>query len=245
MKVERTFRRKAVAATLLILVTLLGGCTSAPESTSRPLTGDEAERLAVVRFRNFDAGVRQIHARIPGTAAGEVRLEGWFDFGAHTGYGAAFADDGDSLGLVWWDDDTIATRETPVDDAPLPAPSDAWISGPLDPSSTPLTAVLTLIGSLGADRPENPQLLRQSDAAWIRSDHIDGVDVDVFAGPSDEGPSATESERDPAGGDRTRFWVDSDGVLQRFQARLGSADEWTTVDLSAGDVTVPDGVPGG
>lgn len=236
--------RTLLASATALLLSLLVACTPPAEASVRPLTDSEAERLAVVRFRNFDAGVRAIEARIPGTEAGELTLDGWFDFTQHAGYVSASAEE--SLGLVWWNDATIATRETPVDEAPLPAPSDGWISGPLDPSSTALTTALTLIGSLGADRPENPQLLRQSDAAWVRSDRIDGVDVDVFAGPSSDRETPALSSAGPAtGGERTRYWVDADGVLRRFEARLGETDEWTVVDLSDGNsAAVPAEVPG-
>lgn len=232
-----------------MLAAALVACTpapegSVPEDSARPLSESEAERLAVVRFRNFDAGVRAIEARIPGTEAGELTLDGWFDFAQHAGYASAAAED--SLGLVWWNDTTIATRETPVDSTPLPAPADGWISGPLDRSSTALTTVLTLIGSLGADRPENPQLLRQSDASWLRTDRIDGVEVDVFAGPSTDGEAAPSGPAPSGLGERTRYWVDADGVLHRFEVRLGDAQEWTVVDLSPGDGTaVPTEVPGG
>lgn len=236
--------RSILAATVAAALAMLVACAPANDDSARPLSESEAERLAVVRFRNFDAGVRAIEARIPGTEAGELTLDGWFDFTQHAGYAAAAAEK--SLGLVWWNDATIATREAPVDAAPLPAPADGWVSGPLDRSSTVLTTVLTLIGSLGADRPENPQLLRQSDASWLRTDRIDGVEVDVFAGPSGDGATSPSGLTASSAGERTRYWVDAAGVLLRFEVRLGDAQDWTVVDLSTGDGTaVPVEVPGG
>lgn len=203
----------------------------------RPLSTAEAERLAVVRFRNFDAGTRPIDVRIPGTSAGELRLTGWFDYETKAGYAAASTDDG-SAGLVWWNESTVSVREAPADDAPLPLPADGWESGPLDPSSTSMAAALALIGGLGSDRPENPQLLVQSDAAWLRADKIDGIDVDVFVGPSDAGATGSDPDQRP------RFWVDERGLLLRFEARLGGASDWSVIDLGDGaDIAVPAEAP--
>lgn len=235
-------RRLGVAAAVTAsLIVTLGACAPAEQpapSGPRTLTDAEAERLAVVRFRNFDAGTRAIELQIPGTDAGELQVTGWFDYTAHVGYGMAFTDEG-SAGLVWWDETTIAVREAPVEDAPLPLPADGWQSGPLDPSSTPLATALTLVGSLGSDRPENPQLLRQSDAAWLRTDQVDDLDVDVFAGPSTDDQAAQDAE------ERTRFWVDADGMLLRFEARLGSGDSWFEADFSDADVSLPTEAPAG
>ncbi len=63
----------------------------------------------------------------------------------------------------------------------------------------------------------------------------------MFAGPSSEG--------EPVGGtldERTRYWVDTNGVLHRFEVRLGAATEWTVVDFGDGDgAELPVEVPGG
>jgi hypothetical protein len=232
-------RSRAVAAGIVLGVTLALAACSPPAPSAQSLTAEQAERLAVVRFRNFDAGVRAIDIRIPASQAGELTVTGWFDYAAGVGYGAAASESG-SLGLVWWNTSTIATREVAVDTAVLPSPADGWIAGDLDPDSSQLAAVLTIVGSLGADRPENPQLLRQSDAAWLRSDEIGGVDVDVFAGPSGDGESA-----DGALDARTHYWVDADGLLHRFEVRIGDATGRTLVDFAeAAGVVLPAEVPG-
>lgn len=245
---RRPASRRGAAVLALVLAlgipATLTACAPTAEvaevaETPRPLSGTEAERLAAVRFRNFDAGTRPIDVRIPGTEAGELRLTGWFDYETKAGYAAASTDEG-SAGLVWWNESTIAVREAPVEEAPLPLPADGWESGPLDPSSTSMAAVLALLGGLGSDRPENPQLLLQSDAAWLRADEVAGTEVDVFAGPSDAGADATDVD------ERPRFWVDERGVLLRFEARLGGAPDWTVTDLGDSiDVTVPAEVPPG
>ena len=162
------------------------------------------------------------------------------------GYAAVNNEDG-SLGLVWWSESTIATREQPVDDATLPIPVDGWASGPLDPANSSFTNILSVIGALGSDRPENPLLLRQSDAAWLRSDTIGDLAVDVFAGPSsatgDGQPGATAEPGDPQ--TAPRYWLDDTGLMHRVELRLGGSSAWTTVDFGSADgVTIPTEAPG-
>jgi len=88
--------------------------------------------------------------------------------------------------------------------------------------------LLTLLLSLGTDRPENALLLRQGSAEFLRHDEVDGVRVTVMSGPR---PAQDTQES------KTRYWVDADGDLRRFEAYLGDAqgrDAVVTV-LSAPD----------
>ena len=74
---------------------------------------------------------------------------------------------------------------------------------------------------LGSDRPENPLLLQQDGAQWLRSDSVDGAPVDVFTATADG---------------NARYWVDHDGLMQRAEVLVGG--DWDTVDL--GDALDPD-----
>ena len=207
---------------------LTAGCAGSPtpqESVQQEgtgLTSAQSERLAVTRFRNFDAGTRAVHLVIPQSEVGEIQLTGWYDFGQGVGYGAVAGG-----GTVWWNSDTVAFRDTPSAEPGIPLPTDGWVGYPLDPSANPLATALALVGSLGADRPENPQLLAQSDAVWLRSDAIGTTAVDVFVGPSADGAttSAPSSER-------ARYWVDDIGTLLVFEAPVSGV--WMTVDFSDG-----------
>ena len=78
--------------------------------------------------------------------------------------------------------------------------------------------MLLLLLELGSDRPDNAQLLLQSDAQWLRADTDDGVPVDVFAGPSAPVVSG-ETAAGPNPG-RLRYWVDGTGRLLRFEVDL-------------------------
>lgn len=239
----RPGRRWLVVAALALAPMLLAACEQTPEP--HQLTDAESERLAVARFRNFDAGVRTVEVQLPESSAGTITITGWFDWANDAGYAAVHNEDG-SLGLVWWSESTIATREVPVDGPTLPIPDDGWASGPLDPANSTLTSILSVIGALGSDRPENPLLLRQSDAAWLRSDTIGDTAVDVFAGPS--GPTADQPGEPAQPGDpetAPRYWLDDTGLMHRVELRLGGSNSWTTVDFGpTDDVTIPTEVPG-
>ena len=232
---------RAVATGLAVLLLLTACAPVAPATPIGPvaLTGEQSERLAIARFRNFDAGVRSIEMTVPADG-GELALTGWFDYASGTGY-AAVSSAGDAAGLIWWTHEVVATRSIPVEVAPFPLPADDWESGPLDPSSTALANAVAVVASLGSDRPENPQLLAQTDAGWLRSDELDGVDVDVFVGPS--GDSATAAPVDSAR--RARYWLDDSGTLLKFEFPQDSSAEWmTTLFGPASGIVIPITVPG-
>lgn len=179
----------------------------------RALTTEEAERLAVARFLAYRDGSREFEVDVS-TADGPVALHGRVDYRSGVGITAAALDDGTAI--VTWDADTFVGwvgegDGTTVPDAPTAVPGTAR---PLDPSASTVDAVLVLVKNLGADRPENAQLLQTSDAQWLRADDVDGAPVDVFAGPSD----AASGE----GAGTTRFWIDESGALLRFEADLPS-----------------------
>jgi hypothetical protein len=229
-----------VLASGLVLLALVGCAPTAPIAESpKALTSEQSERLAVTRFRNFDAGVRTVDATFP-AASGDVELTGLFDFATGVGYASVTVDDVAS-GLVWWTHETIAVRSAAVDGLPLPLPEDGWESGALDPSSTTLANSVALIASLGSDRPENPQLLAQSDAAWLRADSVGEALVDVFAGPSADSVATASSDLSA----RAVYWVDATGILLRFESPLTPAPAQLTVDFGTADATeLPTTVPG-
>jgi hypothetical protein len=196
--------------------------TSTATSAPRALSTDEAERLAVARFLAYQSGSTQFRTEV--TAGGApVALRGRVDHRAGVGIAAAELD-GDTA-IVTWNASTFVGWGGIAADPGIPAapPAEPGAARPLDPSTSSVDAVLLLVLSLGMDRPENAQLLAQSDAAWLRADEIDGAPVDVIAGPSD----ADSAERN---GGNTRFWIDSDGRLLRFEADLPS--QTVTVDLT-------------
>lgn len=235
-------RTRGRGIVLLCLAAVVAACGSSdpdgPGTSGKAtaLTQQQAELLATVRFRNFDAGVRAITITIPARTGQESssggRIAGWMDFVGHVGFASA-QQGGDELGLLLWNGQRVAVNESSPGPAVLPVPEDGWRSDQLDPTASPMTQSLAIVLSLASDRPENPLLLRQSDAAYLRADEIDGRPVTVIAGPSQAASTTSASETPgPPDSNRVRYWIDEDGILLRLQAKLPGTATWTVIDLS-------------
>jgi len=228
-------KRRAVGVLIAASILVTSGCSPAPTTTEEPLTQQQAERLAIVRLQNLTAGQREITVEVDGEQA--VTLTGWVDYERHVGYGAVTdTETGASLGLVNWTLGAIAVREQAVDGPELPAPADGWAAAALDPSVSAFTAALAIIVNLGSDRPENPQLLAQSDARWLRTDTVENMAVDVMRGPSPattNSPSATPS--------RLVYWVNAKGLLLALDVGTGGTADATHALFTDGElVELPD-----
>lgn len=178
---------------------------------ARALTAAEAEALAVVRFGNYRAG--SVRGSISAPGPEPLDAEVLIDFRRHLGFAvdrgsarpAQLAWDGDR---VWVSVDAV--RDPFHGEAPAAA---RWRSAPLN-ATNPVDLFLALVLKLGSDRPENPQLLQQSTARYLRAASVDGHRVRVFSGPREAGASGS--------GSRTTYWVDRAGRLVRFEAVLGT-----------------------
>lgn len=177
----------------------------------RALTTEEAERLAVARFLAYQDGSREFRTQVS-TGGTALSLHGRVDYRA--GLGIAAVATGAESAVVAWNTSTFIGWDATGDGESVPtqAPVEPGGSRPLDPRSASVDTVLLLLLGLGADRPDNAQLLQQSDAAWMRSDQIGGISVDVFSGPTDAGSAGQAGT--------TRFWIDRSGALLRFEADL-------------------------
>lgn len=200
-----------------VLVVVLAACTPGPHA----LTEAEAERLALVRFTNYTAGLASFTAHIPEPSGGALLLDGRIDFVDHLGYATLRTEgrsDPASAGQLQWNLVRIAFNSAP--DLADPPPAMGWKVRELQQTGSELDGALRLLLNLANDRPDNAQLLRQSTAHWLRTDSVDGKQVDVF-----EGQGATGEES------RLRYWVDADNGLRRVEARLGNESEFAVFDL--------------
>lgn len=208
-------------ALLLALLVVITACTPGPH----PLTEAEAERLALMRFRNYTTGLVSFTARVPVPSSGALLLDGRLDFVDHLGHATLRTEgrsDPDSTGQLQWNLARLAFNPAP---GPLdPPPTGGWTARAFQRSGSELDGALRVLLNLAGDRPDNAQLLRQSAARWLRADSVDGVDVDVF-----EGPGSDEEQS------RLRYWVDADNTLRRVEARLGSGSEFAVVDFRPAD----------
>ena len=234
----RTTSRRTGIAVVAALSLLVGGCTAAvPDQTptARAVTTEEAQLLAIARFNNFDIGSRPFMTTLHQSGV-ELSIRGWVDYGSGVGY-AAVTGDFDPQVLLWTATTVgIATQSPDLDGNPRlpipPASSEAWQSHPIDASTSALDTALVVIGNLGMDRPDNPLLMQQSGALWLRADNVDGTAVTVFAAPPSDAP-ITGGVAPSADDASLKLWVDGGGLLRRAELRLN--DGWATVDFPDAD----------
>ena len=155
------------------------------------------------------------------SGADKVALDGWINTVDRIGYALAKPAAGGGF-LTVWNSSQVSAQDSSATKPPLPRPQTGWSTTALSGQDSALaTAQLVLLG-IGQDRPENPQLLLQNGAKWLKSATIDNKKVDVMSGPLAEGATVSN----------LRYWVDHSGTLLRLQARLGGQD-WSTFDLHA------------
>lgn len=206
---------------VLIMITCLGlilGCRASDtygDAEPRELTTEEAERLAVVRFNNYD---RHFSTFSMSLSDGTRRhwITGRLDFRGHLGYGNLTTDsDPQTFALLQWDLTTVAAREAFSQQLPADPPVTRWQTRRLEPEHQPIDTALALVLQLASDRPENPLLLRQNGARWHGKDVIEvegrKITVDVIGGPGRNGQPS----------DRMLYFVDADGRLRKVIARSG------------------------
>ncbi|MGW1004848.1 hypothetical protein [Streptomyces sp. NPDC002520] len=207
-----------MAAVVVTAVLVTGGGSGA--GGPRALTSDEANLLAITRFRNYEAHGRAVTITVPDTAGGLV-VTGSVDYRGKLGYGVVHGTgrDRSSDGLIEWTGASVFFH--PMANAPAHAPASpprsGWYGRPLQSSGNSLDTSLAIALGLGSDRPDNAQLLPQNGAAWWGRDEVDGHRVDVMTGPSSPGRSGTAGN--------VRYWVGPDGTMYRVRVRVGSESQ--------------------
>lgn len=213
---------RSLAAVVLVSAILVTGCTAeapAPaEPSPRALTVAESERLAVIRFNNYNASPLSVSGTVQ-DGEQTLNIVGYVDYASHLGFLRVTQPDATAsfLALVTVDevgilDDVSMTSDPP----PKTVPEGDWQFVDLDPASSRLASALAVLINLGGDRPENPQLLRQSSAQWLRETTIDSADVTVMSGPE-----STENT-EPSEGNALTYYVSDAGVLRRLEVTLGT-----------------------
>ena len=217
-----------LGAAIFLALAVMSACsaTSSPagDDSPRPLTGSQAERLALSRFNAYQDGVRVVSGTVIGDQA--VTINGWLDTAQGRGYAIVRAPDALRPGafLTKWTASQVSAQDFAGSTAPLPPPETGWQTATLDPTESTLAAAQALLLSLSSDRPDNAQLLAQSGAQWLGSGTVDGIAVDIMSGPV---------AADSAGGQSSfRYWVDDSGNLLRLQVLLDGI-HLSTFDFSA------------
>lgn len=229
---RRTGRAALLAAWLLIGTTACGAGDAA-----RPLTQEEAQRLALARLTVYESGPAAVRLRVP-TADAEVSVEAVVDYAAHRASGSYSALGHE--GRVAWDQATVSVAPGAVSAGQeravaRPGAATRWSRRPY--TRDPLDRALRLVLALGSDRPENAQLLAQSGPKWLGEKRIRGRVYTLFAGPRParvpEGLGAhTPNSDKPSGASPVTYWVDATGALGRVEAQMASGEEPMTVDFT-------------
>lgn len=217
---------------LALLVTACGG-SSSPSSTSRPLTSDEAGRLASTLYANHlgaGASFSAHSAFLAVTPQQSLDLQGEMDWTDHVGR-AYVSGNGPNAGLteVIWDSTTIYERRPGLDPliAGLGGPASPWIARPPEPQKRQLDRLLAIITGLAAEQAENATLIQQTEgSSYLRPDTLRETSVDVMRY-----------------GTRNIYWVQSESDrMLRFEGNSEGGTTPTIVDLlerHAVTLTVP------
>ncbi|MEV7420889.1 hypothetical protein [Streptomyces sp. NPDC089919] len=233
---SRIRRRTALVGGLVTAVAAAAAVTFAVvrDPGPRPVTGEEAQQLALARFSMYERSPAALVARAP-MAGGTVEITGLVDYRRHRGVGSYRVSGGAApgAGLVAWDATGLAVARRPsgagggpADPAAVAAAARAVAPGGWSSrayTGDPFDVVLRLTVNLGADRPENAQLLAQSGAEWVGSERLEGRSYGVFGGPV---------RGRGAGGSRLRYWLDPAGGLRRVEARPAGLPAPLRVDVA-------------
>ncbi|MDN3025998.1 hypothetical protein [Streptomyces sp. S.PB5] len=221
----------------------------------RPVTQSEAERLAMMRFNVYEGGPHRVTLTIDnGTDSYVVR--GLVDYRTHRAvgsYAAGKAGPGQQKGLIAWDLSGLAVATGAKGTSPssgvakivratAEVPDARW--SPRAYAGYPLDTALRVMMALGADRPDNAQLLAQSGPLRLGESTLRGTSYTRISGPrpkpqvgGEAGKTASPQPR-PTGTSPLTYWVDGQGELGRLEIRSGGTERPVTVDFTGHETRV-------
>lgn len=163
---------------------------------ARPLTAVEAGKLADVRLHNYE----DQRATISGVVAGkdpdgkpkDVRFAGWIDWRRSLLYVRTAERKGMPGLLIQAMPGIIAIRAedrpSATAEPPTEPPTGSWrvrpLGLPVPEKPDPLDGLIAVLLQLGSAKADNPDLLRDLQTQWLRSDTVDGTPVEVLLGPA-------------------------------------------------------------
>lgn len=204
-----------VVALAAVAALALAGCSSGGE---RPVTPDEADRLAEMLFDTYDAGGFTYLLTAQVSQGETVQLEGAVDFTTGVGWANVTASAADApVAAIVFDGTTMLENIPSLTDAltELGEPAADWVARDFDSSASDLDALAGIVMGLGTAQRDNPELIQQGSTRWLRSDTLRDTKVDVF-------------EYSP----QARFWLEKDGTrLLRFEGNNAAMTRPVIVDV--------------
>ncbi|MEU2718293.1 hypothetical protein [Streptomyces sp. NPDC007205] len=211
----------------------------------RAITTSEAQRLAMVRFKAFEASPQTVTVKIDdGTDSYAVR--GLIDYGTRRGVGtyvAGATGQKQQAGLVAWDSSGLAVAlgsggTSPSSKSPQIARAAekvrARLWSPRAYAGYPLDTALRVIAALGEDRPDNAQLMAQFGALRLGESTLRGKSYTRFSGPrprpQSSGAAGAPRQRIASSSPLT-YWVDEDGNLGRLEIKGSAMEQPVTIDF--------------
>ena len=207
---------RALAAVALLVVSACG--SSAPKE--RPLTTDEADRLAGVLFANHEAGGATFTLNTTFTGTGStLAMSGIVDWSTFSGQATVTAT-GQESGVteVFWNQKVIVERR-PALDAVLAAtgrPGARYMYRAVDTGKRQLDRAIGILLGLASAQRENAILISQKEgSAFLRTDKWRGETVDVLRY-----------------GSQNRFWLQQGtSVLRRFDGNAAAGGAPIIIDF--------------
>ncbi len=218
-------RSPLVAGVLIgIALVAISGCS---ETGPHPVTDAEADRLAEALYANWEAGGVTFELNAAPAAGESVRVQGEVDFGDQAGYGLvnAVGEDSPVKGVIFTTTTILENIPDLVDaSVAVGGPEFVWVARPVDTSAYQLDGLLGVVFGLATQQRDNPELISQSGAKWIRGDTLRDTAVDVF-------------EYSP----QARFWIEQGGTrLLRFEGNNATLTRPIVIDITeVGPVTQP------
>jgi hypothetical protein len=224
-RLRRAVTLGLVTALATPLITACGG-SPAPATPSHAggsrLTQAQALRLAQVLYLDYKAGGARVSVVVPYGSGSTATLAGNADFKDHTGHlvvRTVVKGYRPQVQQVDYTSDAVYEKGGPVVAQEIAASGQAgaqWVERSPDPARRPLDAVIAIIVALASTQRDNPLLVQESDARWITTERVDGVETDVFRYNQ-----------------AITYYIGvSDGLLYRFVGQVQGIAGPVTVDIS-------------
>lgn len=212
-----------IALGLVIALAACGGSAAAPNRTGGTrLTQAQALQLAQVLYLDYEAGGARVSVDVPYGAGTTATLTGDVDFKDHTGhlavrtvvkgYQPQVQQVDYTSGAVYEQGGPVVAQEI----AASGRPGVRWVERSPDPARRPLDAVIAVIVALASTQRDNPLLVQQSDARWMATERVDGVETDVYRYNQAI----------------TYYIGTKDGLLYRFVGQIQGIGGPVTIDIS-------------